>query len=106
MVGMAGFLHDPATLAVARTPLRLLAATMPLDAIGMLLMNAHLGAGRTTTVLEVTTIFPWGIFLPAALVVGPLAGFGSTAVWLVYVAYRVLQASVFVIGWRSRRWVG
>jgi len=102
---LAGFLDD-ATRALASTPLRLLAFVMPFDALGLILMNAHLGAGRTATVLKVTTLLQWGVFLPIAWLLGPLLGLGSTAVWAAYVLYRLVQAGMFVASWRGRSWAG
>lgn len=100
---LRGFL-DPATRALADLPLRLLAFAMPVDALGLILMNAHLGAGRTGTVLKVTTLMQWAVFLPIAAVIGPVLGLGSVAVWTAYVLYRLAQSAVFVASWRSRRW--
>jgi len=100
---LAGFL-DEATRALASTPLRLLAFVMPFDALGLILMNAHLGAGRTATVLKVTTLLQWGVFLPVAWLLVAGLGLGSTAVWTAYVLYRLVQSALFVQSWRSRRW--
>jgi putative MATE family efflux protein len=98
------FLHDEATLALARLPLRVLAATMSLDTLGMVLMNALLGAGDNLRVMAVALVLQWVVFLPAAYLVGPVLGWGMTGVWLGHVAYRVLQAAVFTRIWSSGSW--
>jgi len=100
------FLHDDATLALARLPLRVLAATMSLDTLGMVLMNALLGAGDNLRAMAVTMALQWVFFLPAAYLVGPVLGFGITGVWVAHVVYRVLQSSVFAAIWRSGSWAG
>lgn len=100
------FLHDEETLALARLPLRVLAATMSLDTLGMVLMNALLGAGDNLRVMAVTMALQWVIFLPAAYVIGPVLGFGITGVWVAHVVYRVGQSAVFAAIWRSGSWAG
>lgn len=98
------FLHDEQTLALARVPLRVLAATMSLDTFGTVLMNALLGAGDNLRVMTVTLVLQWIVFLPIAYVIGPVLGFGMTEVWLAFIGYRSLQAVAFVVIWRGGKW--
>jgi len=90
---------------LARFPLRLLGATMAVETLGSVLMNALLGAGASKTVMIVSISLQWGVFLPVAFVVGPVMGFGMSAVWGAQVGYRCLQGLIFVTIWRSRRWI-
>lgn len=103
-VCLGPFLHDPATLALARWPLRVVGATAALDAAGIVLLNAHLGAGDTKRVMKVSVGLQWGVFLPAAYALGPLFGFGLLAIWLANAGFRLLMATVFAHSWRRRRW--
>ncbi len=98
------FLHDEQTLELARLPLRVLAATMSLDTLGMVLMNALLGAGDNLRVMMVTLVMQWGLFLPIAYVIGPVLGYGMTGVWLAHIGYRVVQALIFTAIWRGGAW--
>jgi Na+-driven multidrug efflux pump len=98
------FLHDPEILALARTPLRLLAATMVFDTVGLILMNSLLGAGDNRRVMVVSISLQWLVFLPVAWVIGPGLGYGLTAVWLAQVVYRAIQSLVFVTLWKGKRW--
>jgi putative MATE family efflux protein len=100
------FLHDGETLALARLPLRFLAATMSLDTLGMVLMNALLGAGDNLRVMTVTLVLQWLVFLPVAYLIGPILGLGMTGVWLAHIGYRSIQAVVFLAIWRSESWAG
>jgi MATE family multidrug resistance protein len=99
------FLHEEQTIELARLPLRLLGATMSIETLGSVLMNALLGAGASKTVMFVAVTLQWGLFLPVAFLVGPVFGFGMTAVWTAQVGYRCLQGLVFASIWRSRRWM-
>ena len=81
-----------------------MAATMSLDTLGMVLMNALLGAGDNLRVMTVTLTLQWVLFLPIAYFVGPVLGLGITAVWLSHIGYRLLQAVVFLAIWRSGSW--
>ena len=99
------FLHQDNTIALARLPLRLLGATMSVETLGSVLMNALLGAGANKTVMFVAVSLQWGLFLPVALLVGPVLGFGMTAVWAAQVGYRCLQGLIFAWIWRSQKWM-
>ena len=103
---LGGFIHDPATLHIARLPMRLVGATMALDAGGLILMNAMLGAGDTKRVMLISVTMQWLIFLPLAFLVGPLLGFGLLGIWALQGGYRLLQAVIFVIFWGRRGWAG
>jgi putative MATE family efflux protein len=100
------FLHEEHTIALARLPLRLLGATMAIETLGSVLMNALLGAGASKTVMSVSISLQWGIFLPVAFVIGPVMGFGMSAVWAAQVGYRCLQGLIFASIWRSGKWIG
>jgi putative MATE family efflux protein len=98
------FLHEEHTIALARLPLRLLGATMAIETVGGVLMNSLLGAGASRTVMVVSIVMQWGLFLPVAYVFGPVLGFGLSAVWAAQVGYRSLQAGVFALIWKRGRW--
>ena len=100
------FLHDSVTLALARLPLRIVAAAMAFDTVGIVLMNALLGAGDNRRVMVLAVSCQWLLFLPAAYLIGPVAGLGLSGVWLAQVAYRSLLTVGFVQLWRGGGWAG
>ena len=65
---LAVFLHDPHTLALAQTPLRLIAVLMTVESMSIVLLNAHYGAGHSQRVMAITLPFQWGLLLPTAYV--------------------------------------
>ena len=91
-------------LAVARLPLRLIAATMAFDVAGLVLMNALLGAGDSTRVMVVSIVMQWGINLPLAYLFGAHLGYGLLAVWIVQSVYRAIQSGIFVGLWKQGKW--
>jgi MATE family multidrug resistance protein len=98
------FLHEPLTLEIARGPLRLVGATIAIDGVGMVLMNALIGAGASRTSMLVSIATQWLIFLPVAYVLGPVLGLGLMAIWIAQVGYRGLSALVFAHLWRRGTW--
>jgi multidrug resistance protein, MATE family len=98
------FLHDAATRELAIWPLRIAALFAPLECVAAVLMNAHLGAGSSRTVLAVSVSTQWGAFLPAAWLLGPILGFGILAIWTAQAMYRMLTLSLFAWSWRRRQW--
>lgn len=98
------FLRDPTTLALARLPLQITAATMALEVIGMVLMNAHYGAGHSRRVMVISLSMQWCFFLPLAFLMGSVFGLGLLAIWSLNIGYRLLQSGVFVLSWQSGSW--
>ncbi len=101
---LAIFLHNEETLAMARTPMRLIAAGIALDVGGLVLMNALLGAGDARRVMVVSILMQWGINLPIAYLIGPTLGFGLIGVWVVQLSYRTLQSGIFAVLWKRGEW--
>lgn len=99
-------LLDPAALALAAGPMRLVALAMPVDAVGSVVMNSLYGAGDSRRVMIVATALQWGLGLPLAWLLGPFAGLGLLAVWAANTGYRLIQAGVFAAIWRSGGWAG
>ena len=98
------FLTDPATVDLALPALMISAAIIGVDAAGMVLINALLGAGDTARVMRISIVAQWGIFLPLAALVGPVLGGGLLAVWALQAVYRCGQAAWFVRVWNQGRW--
>jgi Na+-driven multidrug efflux pump len=68
------------------------------------MMQALLGAGASALVMTVAIGLQWGLFLPLAWLLGPIAGLGLTSLWLAMGGYRLLQALVFTVAWQRRGW--
>ena len=98
------FIENPETLRLAERPLQLVGLLIGVDGVGLVLQNALLGAGASRDVMVVSTALQWGLFLPAAFVVGPVLGYGLLAIWIAQMVYRGLQALLYAIIWRRRRW--
>ena len=101
---LSAFLRDPATLDLARLPLRLVGLTVVADSVGMVLQNALLGAGAVRPSMRVSITTQWLFFLPAAWVVGPVLGYGLLGIWLCQAGWRILQAVLMAWLWQRRRW--
>ncbi len=98
------FIHDTDTLALAKWPLIIMAGIFAIDAIGMVLMQSNLGAGDSKSIMTVSLILQWVIFLPTAFIIGPSLGFGLLAVWIAQSVYRLVQAIIFALIWHRGKW--
>lgn len=98
------FAEEPEALALATLPLRLAGLTVWVEAILMVLLNSIMGAGATKLGLIVNVGMQWGLFLPAAYLIGPVLGGGLIGVWIARISYRALQSLVLMIIWRRRSW--
>ena len=98
------FIHEESTRDLARWPMRIMGLTMPIEAMGFAFMHGLLGAGAARRVMSISVGTQWLLFLPLAYVIGPLLGYGLLGVWLWQGVTRTIQAWLFTIFWRSRRW--
>ena len=101
---LAGFIHDPETLSLGVAPLRLIGAMMVLEAVGLVLMNALLGAGAAHQVMVASVLSQWFVGLPAAWLAGVYWGYGMFAVWLCFEGYRAINALALLAIWMRGRW--
>ncbi len=98
------FLSDPGTIALGKLPLQLSGASLAIDGVGLVLLNALLGAGASRTVMVVAVGCQWGLGLTSAYIVGPVLGGGLLHVWACQIGYRAVQAIIFAVTWQRGRW--
>ena len=98
------FLVDPITRNLAIMPLQFTGLFIGLDAAGLVLMNALLGAGDSRRVMAISIVSQWVFFLPAAYIAGPKLGLGLLSVWILHGLYRLLQAGLFYRIWLTKTW--
>lgn len=101
---LSGFIHASNTLHLAEAPLRLMALALIMDSIGLVLMQAIMGAGATRQTLIVSVSAQWGFFLPIAALVGIGLGYGIVGVFIVQVVYRALLAAIYARMWALGSW--
>jgi len=98
------FIIEPHVIELAAGPLRVSGATIAMEGMGMVLLNALIGAGDTRRVMVVSVAMQWLLFLPAAYVIGPKLGYGLIGIWVANVVYRGGQSFVFAGLWRGGKW--
>jgi putative MATE family efflux protein len=98
------FLTNTETRDLAHLPMILWALMISFDTLGMVLMNALIGAGDTRRSMWISVIAQWVFFLPAAYIVGPMLGYGLLGVWVINGFYRFGQALVCARQWQGRKW--
>ncbi len=99
------WLHEPAAVDVARTPMRILGAMIVINGAGYMLAAMLNGAGDVRRVTWVNLITQWFWLLPGAYLFGPVLGGGLLGVWCMHqFGFRALQSLIYVLIWRTRRW--
>ncbi len=98
------FLHKQYLVQLGTQPLRLIAIATVIDGIGLILMQALLGAGATKRVMQISTFLQWGLFLPIAWLLVTTCNLGLVAVWFAFITYRIIQALIFILYWRLGQW--
>ena len=102
---LSAFVREPELLELGRLPLQLAGFGIALEGIGVILMNALLGAGAAGPVMGIAIGLQWGLFLPLAWWLGPHLGFGLAVIWFAFIAYRGVQSGLFTLMWERRSWV-
>jgi multidrug resistance protein, MATE family len=99
------WLHEPAAVDVARTPMRILGAMIVINGAGYMLAAMLNGAGDVRRVTWVNLITQWFWLLPGAYLFGPVLGGGLLGVWCMHqFGFRAMQSAIYVLIWRTRRW--
>ena len=98
------FLNDPATLALAVWPARVLGLGVGLDAIGRILCFALRGAGATKWAAGVPFASQWLLQLPLMWVVGVNLGLGVLGVTLVQTGLAGIDTVLLAWVWASGGW--
>lgn len=98
------FIHDDATLALARLPMQIIGVTVVVEGVKRVYMQSLMGAGDNRRVMRVTVGTQWLLFVPLAYLVGPVLGLGLLGVWIAQEAHRLLQGGIFWLFWKQRHW--
>ena len=95
---------DPAAAAMGVPALRVIGAVMAVDAVGVILSNALIGAGAPKLVMTWSVATQYGIFLPVAWLMGLHYDMGLVWLWGAFGAYRLMFAGIMAIMWRGKSW--
>ena len=102
MLGL--FFADPATIAPAATPLRVLALGMSVDAFCRILGFALRSAGATKLVTLVAFVLQWGVQLPLTWFVGVYLAFGLSGIAIVRLTLFAVETAIVTLLWRNGFW--
>jgi MATE family multidrug resistance protein len=98
------FTPSPEVIAAGKGAIILAGIGLPIQAVGLVLMQALMGAGDNVRVMLISIGCQWCILLPGAYLVGPVCGMGLTAIWVIQLLYRVLLSVSMVARWRQGIW--
>ncbi|MBZ2187971.1 MATE family efflux transporter [Alcanivorax sp. JB21] len=99
------FLKEPELIALGRIPLMITGLAICLDGVAIVFTQALLGAGAARSVMLVTLCVQWFLFLPLAYIIGPVAGGGLLAVWILQALQRLLTSVLLGRLWIRRHWI-
>ena len=105
--GLLGlFIADRTTIALAGTPLRVMALGMGIDAFGRILGFALRGAGATRLVTLVAFSLQWIVQLPLSWFIGVHLGFGLIGMAVCRLVLFAAEAAIVAILWHNGFWSG
>jgi putative MATE family efflux protein len=98
-------INDPAAEAMAVAPLVLLGLMQPVESVGIVLSQTLIGAGAVRSVMVVSVVMQWGLFLPGGYLVSVRLGGGLIALWIALVVWRALLSLVMALLFSRGRWL-
>jgi multidrug resistance protein, MATE family len=98
------FNDSPQVIAAGSSSMRLMGATGPVIAAGMILTQALFGAGNPRFVMIVELVLHFGVLLPVAYVCGVMLQGGLLGVWSAAAVYALLLASIMAWKFRQGSW--
>ncbi|MCA9668176.1 MAG: hypothetical protein KC503_21410, partial [Myxococcales bacterium] len=98
-------MKDVHAVELATAPLILLGIAQPFDSVGLVLMQALIGAGYVRVVTFWSIALQWALFLPAAYIIGVRYGAGLMGVWICLAIYRGLFSGVMALTFARDNWV-
>jgi len=101
---LAGFLRNDELVSQAAVSLRLCGLAVIVDAVGLVLLNALIGASAARTAMVVSIVTQWLIGLPMCYLAATTFDLGLAGVWTCQAIYRLLQALILIYIWKRRRW--
>ena len=96
--------HSEAVRLAAMGPMRLMGIITPIIATAMILSEALFGAGSTKFVAAAQLCLVFLLLLPAAYLLGVVAGLGIMGMWLGAALYMTAAAVVMVTKFRGGSW--
>jgi putative MATE family efflux protein len=102
--GLAIFLDDPATIAVATIPAQLTGAFTGIVSLIYIFATTLVSLGDGKRVLIVSFSTQWAFFLPAVWIVGLLLDGGLLGISLVETAYGLIATALITSIWSDGRW--
>jgi len=98
------FTPHPELIALGKWPLRITGLNITLEVTAMVLTQALLGAGASKQVMNINFLMQWGVLLPLAFIIGPVAGFGLLGIWLLQGIQRITLSAIYGVIWRKQKW--
>ncbi|MCM8537784.1 MAG: MATE family efflux transporter [Lentisphaeraceae bacterium] len=98
------FIIDTAVIKIATFAVILLGFSLPLEAIGLVLQHAILGAGDSKKVMILTTASSWLFYLPLAWLLGHTLNQGINGVWIANLIVQASLAATYMYFWKTGYW--
>lgn len=98
------FTHETHLIELGIWPLRISGLNIAFEVTAMVLTQALLGAGASRQVMRINLVMQWGVLLPLAYWIGPMAGYGLLGIWLLQGLQRITLSAIYASLWHSRRW--
>lgn len=95
--------HQP-LIELGALPLRITGINIVFEVTAMVLTQALLGAGASRQVMRISLLLQWGVLLPLAFLIGPVAGYGLLGIWLLQGLQRITLSLIYGSIWRARHW--
>lgn len=98
------FTNEQPLIELGAPALRLAGLFIVFEVTAMVFTQALLGAGASKQVMTINVAMQWGVLLPAAYLVGPIAGYGLIGIWLIQGLQRMTLSVIYSRIWLGKGW--
>lgn len=99
------FIRDPAVIQIAVVPMILMGLSQSYDGAAIVLMHAHLGGGAAKSVMVISMVNQWLIFLPSCFIWVHFFDGQLVHLYICMVLYRLFLFLSFFISIRQGKWL-
>lgn len=98
------FIREQETVATGIMAVRILGASIFIEAYALTMMHASIGAGDSKRVMYNSIFIQWAIYIPLSLFLGITAKYGLNGIWVANLITQLITVGLYTHLWKKGEW--